>query len=53
MAKKKIPNIVKQVTSKIIPSVDFSTEKVISHSQITIYDKCPYRWKLQYKDKLS
>lgn len=53
MAKKKIPNIVKQVTSKIIPNVDFSTEKIISHSQITIYDKCPYRWKLQYKDKLK
>lgn len=52
MAKKKIPSIVKQVTSKIIPDVDYISQKVISHSQMTIYRQCPYRWKLQYKDKI-
>lgn len=53
MAKKKLPNIVTRVQTQIVPSLDYSIDKALSHSQLTIYDNCPFRWKLQYKDKLK
>lgn len=53
MAKSKLPNIVKKIQTQIVPSLDYSIDKAISHSQLTIYGACPFRWKLQYKDKLK
>ena len=53
MAKKKIPSIVKKIQTQIVPSLDYSIDRALSHSQLTIHDTCPFRWKLQYKDKLK
>jgi len=50
MASKKIPNIVKLVKNYKQPIIDWSCQKVISHSQMTIYNSCNYRWGLHYRD---
>jgi uncharacterized protein YnzC (UPF0291/DUF896 family) len=50
MASKKIPNIVKLVKNYKQPTIDWSCQKVISHSQMTIYNSCNYRWGLHYRD---
>jgi len=33
--------------------VDFSTQKVVSYSQFTLHQNCPYQYKLLYIDKLK
>lgn len=53
MSKLVVPKLVENVRNHKSPDVDFSFEKVISHSQITIENNCPYQWKLRYKDKIK
>lgn len=48
--KKKIPDIIKRVQSYKPPFIDFSKQKVISHTQLSIYNSCSYRWGLHYRD---
>jgi len=50
MAKKKIPALVKQVKAYKPPFIDFSKQKVISHTQMTIFNGCEFRWGLTYRD---
>jgi uncharacterized protein YnzC (UPF0291/DUF896 family) len=51
MAKtKKLPPIIKQVQSYKQPFIDFSKQKVISHTQLTIFKNCQYAWGLRYRD---
>lgn len=51
MAKtKKVPDIIKQVRTYKPPPIDWSCQKVISHSQMTIFNSCSYRWGLTYRD---
>lgn len=50
---KKIPQIVKHIRNNPPIPVNWAYQKNISHSQISIYKSCPYRWKLQYKDKIK
>lgn len=49
---RKIPKIIKEIQKSTPPGVDYSYQKGISYSQMTIFNNCPHRWKLQYKDKI-
>lgn len=49
-SKKKVPDIIKDIRDyKSIP-IDYSTQKNISYSQLSIYNQCKKRWSLQYKE---
>ena len=48
--KKKIPQIVKEIRNFKLGGVDYSYQKNISYSQLSLYRSCPHRWSLQYKD---
>jgi hypothetical protein len=51
MSKKKvIPQIVKDIRNKIKRDIDWSSEKLISFSQLQMYSDCPKKWSLQYKE---
>jgi hypothetical protein len=49
---KKIPKIVKEIRNNPPTVVNYAYQKNISYSQMSIFRGCPYRWKLQYKDKI-
>ena len=49
---KKIPKIVKEIRNNPPTEVNYAYQKNISYSQMSIFRGCPYRWKLQYKDKI-
>jgi len=54
MAKtQKIPDIIKQVKAYKPPPIDWSCQSIISHSQMTIFGQCSYRWGLRYRDKIK
>jgi len=50
---KKIPKIVKEIKNNPPKEINFAYQKNISYSQMSIFRSCPYRWKLQYKDKIK
>ena len=50
---KKIPNIVKEIQKSPPHEIDYSYQKNISYSQISMFKQCPHKWKLHYKDKIS
>ena len=50
---KKLPNIVKEIRNNPPSPVNYAYQKNISYSQMSIFRGCPYRWKLQYKDKIK
>lgn len=50
MAKKKIPSIIKEVKQFTPPEVDYRFQKQISFSQFSMYEQCPHKWALQYRD---
>ena len=50
---KKIPKIVKEIRNNPPKEINFAYQKNISYSQMSIFRSCPYRWKLQYKDKIK
>jgi uncharacterized protein YnzC (UPF0291/DUF896 family) len=50
MANKKIPYIVKLVKNYKQPFIDFSKQKVISHTQLTKFNNCNFSWGLHYRD---
>jgi len=51
MSKKKvIPQIVKDIRNKIKRDIDWASEKGISFSQLSMYNECPKKWSLQYKE---
>jgi len=50
VAKDKTPSIVKQIRNFVPKEIDYSTNKVISYSQLSMYLQCPKRWSLQYRD---
>jgi len=53
MAKKKIPAIVKHIRAYQLPEIDYSYQKNISFSQISMYMQCPKQWELMYIRKES
>jgi hypothetical protein len=50
---KKIPKIVKEIRNNPPQPINFAFQKNISYSQMSLFRSCPYRWKLQYKDKIK
>jgi len=50
---KKLPKIVKEIQKATPPPVNYAYQKGISFSQLTIFNNCPHRWKLQYKDRIK
>jgi len=48
---RKIPKIIREIQKNPPEKVDYSYQKNISYSQLSIYNGCPRRWELQYKDK--
>ena len=50
MAKKKIPLIVEAVNKFTPPDVDHRYQKQISFSQFSVFESCPHKWALQYRD---
>jgi hypothetical protein len=50
---KKIPKIVKEIKNNPPQPINFAYQKNISYSQMSLFRSCPYRWKLQYKDKIK
>ena len=50
---RKIPKIVREIRSNPPQEINFAFQKNVSYSQMSIFRGCPYRWKLQYKDKIK
>jgi hypothetical protein len=51
MAKKKyVPQVVKDIRNTIKREIDWSTQKLVSYSQFSMYTECPKKWSLQYKE---
>ncbi len=50
MAKKKQPSILKEVKETKLLEIDYSKNKVISFSQYQIFEQCPHKWALLYRD---
>jgi len=48
-----LPPIVKQIREYKSPEIDWSCQRVISHSQMSIYNSCAYKWGLIYRDKIK
>ena len=48
--KKKIPAIVKQIKQHTLKEINYAFEKSISYSQLSMFNACPHKWSLQYKD---
>ena len=51
--KKKEPKIIKEIKQKRPKEIDYSLQKNISFSQLSMYNQCPHKWKLIYKDKVK
>ena len=47
---KKIPHILKEIKKVQVPEIDYTFNKNISYSQLSIYSNCPYQWGLRYRD---
>ena len=50
MAKKKVPQIVKDIQRNPPEPVNFAYEKNVSYSQASMYWQCPKKWALNYRD---
>lgn len=51
--KKKIPSILKEIRNTKLSEINYAIDRGISYSQLSIYNSCQHRWKLQYKDKIK
>jgi hypothetical protein len=50
MAKKKIPQIVKDIQSSPLREIDWSYQKLVSYSQLSMFSECEKKWSLQYRE---
>ena len=48
MAKKKLPQIVQDIRNYKQKEMDWVNEKLISYSQLSMYNECPKKWSLNY-----
>ena len=48
--KKKLPLLLKEIKSKQLPTIDYATQKSISYSQLSMFNECPKKWSLQYRE---
>ena len=51
--KKIIPQIIQDVKATKPQIINWDTDKIISHSQMTIFNSCNYKWGLRYRDKIK
>ncbi len=47
---KKVPKIVKEIRETEDIKIDYSYQKNISYSQLSMFHQCPRKWSLMYKD---
>jgi RecB family exonuclease len=40
----------KEIKSKQLPQIDFASQKLVSYSQLSMFNECPKKWSLQYKE---
>jgi hypothetical protein len=50
MAKKKLPQIVQDIRNYKQKEMDWVNEKLISYSQLSMFNDCPKKWSLQYRE---
>ena len=50
MGKRKIPQIVKEIQNFQLPEINYSYQKNISYSQMSMFHECPKKWALMYRD---
>lgn len=50
MGKRKIPKIVKEIQNFKLPEINYSYQKNISYSQMSMFHECPKKWALRYRD---
>jgi len=50
---KRIPSIVKHIQNFPLQEINYAFHKTISYSQFSIYNDCPRKWELVYKDNLQ
>jgi len=50
MAKKKLPQIVKDIQSSPLREIDWSYQKLVSYSQLSMFNECEKKWSLQYRE---
>ena len=48
--KKKLPPLLKEIKNKQLPQIDFASQKLVSYSQLSMFNECPKKWSLQYKE---
>jgi hypothetical protein len=48
--KKKLPPLLKEIKSKQLPQIDFASQKLVSYSQLSMFNEFPKKWSLQYKE---
>jgi hypothetical protein len=48
--KKKLPSLLKEIKSKQLPQIDFASQKLVSYSQLSMFNECPKKWSLQYRE---
>ncbi len=51
--KKSIPDIIKYVRSHHPKEINYSFQKNISYSQLSLYNQCSRKWARMYKDKIK
>ena len=47
---KKIPSIVKEIRNHQTEAINYGYQKGVSYSQFSMYNQCPRKWELQYKE---
>jgi hypothetical protein len=48
--RKKPPVILKEIREKKLLEIDYATQKSISYSQMSMFNECPKKWSLQYRE---
>ena len=46
-------NILENIKNTQVPTMDWTTGKNISYTQLSAWSECPHRWKLMYIDKMK
>ena len=46
----KTPKLIKQIQEYKTQEINYAFQKSISYSQLSMYNSCPKKWSLQYRD---
>ena len=46
----KVPSVIKQIQEYKTQEINYAFQKSISYSQLSMYNSCPKKWSLQYRD---